>query len=216
MLLRTLAVGQLKTNCYLLADERDGRAFVVDPGGDLDLILANIQEVGVRLEKIVLTHFHFDHVLAAAPLRRETGAPLAIHHSEAEHLFDPPALFRFFAPNTPKGIRADELLHDGDVLKLGDLSLQVMHTPGHSPGGISLWVASEKVVFCGDTLFRYGVGRTDFPGSSAETLKRSIRRKLFSLPDETVVYPGHGPDTTIGEERRHNPWVATGDPRVGR
>ncbi|OGO05001.1 MAG: hypothetical protein A2Y73_03060, partial [Chloroflexi bacterium RBG_13_56_8] len=157
---------------------------------------------------IVLTHFHFDHVLAVEAVRAETKASLAIHHTEAAYLKNPPPLFRFFSPHAPNGIVADRLLEDGDHLEIGDLTVEVLHTPGHSPGGISLWIAQERVVFSGDALFRSGIGRTDFPGASYEVLLRSIRERLFALPDNTKVYPGHGPPTTIGYERQTNPWAS--------
>ena len=208
MILRQLVVGRLSTNCYMLGCERTREAMVIDPGGDAGSILEAVVELDLQVQQIVLTHSHFDHILAADELRSATGAGLAIHSSEASMLTDPPALFRFFAPQTPRGLVADRLLDDGDILSVGELQAEVLHTPGHSPGGISLWMAEEGIVFCGDTLFQQGVGRSDFPGSDHETLMRSIRERLYALPDETVVYPGHGPSTTIGHERQHNPWVS--------
>lgn len=207
VILLTLVVGALQTNCYLVGCERTHEAMIIDPGGDAERILASVRDLGVRVSHIVLTHFHFDHVLAVDPVRSETGAVLAIHESDAGYLAGPPVLFRFFTPRVPGDLVAGRLLHDGDLLSVGGIRAQVLHTPGHSPGGISLYVASEGVVFCGDTLFRDGLGRTDFPKCSRQTLMRSVRERLFALPDETVVYPGHGPDTTIGRERRYNPWV---------
>jgi hydroxyacylglutathione hydrolase len=214
MILKTLVVGQLKTNCYLVACEHTREALIIDPGDDADEIMAALASLGAgsqlapfQARHIVLTHFHFDHILAAEALRLKTGASLAIHRDDADALSDPPALFRYFSPGALRGLKADRLLEDGEMLHVGELVVQVLHTPGHSPGGIALWIATEGIVFGGDTLFREGVGRTDFPGCSAEELLRSIRERLFALPDETVVYPGHGPATTIGHERRHNPWV---------
>ena len=209
VILCTLVVGPLQTNCYLVGCERTRQAMIIDPGADADKIMAAVVRLGLKVTQIVLTHSHFDHILAVDPVRSETGAVVAIHEHEAEHLTQPPTLFRFFAPNIPEGLVADRLLHDHDLLSVGDLKARVIHTPGHSPGGVSLYVASEGVVFCGDSLFRDGVGRTDFPGSSHHLLVRSIRERLFALPDETTVYPGHGPQTTIGRERRHNPWIGT-------
>ena len=214
MILRTLAVGQLDTNCYLVACERTHEGLVIDPGADAEEILNALTTLEVRVGQIVLTHYHFDHVLAADALRRATGASLAIHESEAALLTKPPALFRFFAPQTPQGLVADRLLRDGDRLNVGDLCVEVLHTPGHSPGGISLWIDSEGVVFSGDTLFREGLGRTDFPGGDQELLLHSIRERLLALPEETIVYPGHGPATTIGYERQHNPWLRSGYVRL--
>lgn len=220
MIIRTLEVGMLHTNCYLVVSERPGDAAnghrssangrrpaaVIDPGGDSAAILAALDELDATASLILLTHFHFDHIMAAPEILRETGAPLAIHEAEAALLADPPALFRFAQPDAPPLV-AERLLHDGEVVTIGDVTLQVLHTPGHSPGGASFYSATEGVVFCGDALFSKGVGRTDLPGSSADELARSIRRRLFALPDDTVVYPGHGPSTTIGHERRFNPWV---------
>ena len=207
MILRTFVVGQLKTNCYLVGCEHTRLAMIIDPGGDAEKILDAIQESKVKVQHVVLTHFHFDHVMAADAVLAATNASLAIHHVEAAYLSDPPALFRYFTPSVPRGLVADLLLHDGDDLAVGQLNTKILHTPGHSPGSVSLWIAQEEGVFCGDVLFREGVGRADFPGCSREALERSIRERLFALPDETTVYPGHGPKTTIGHERRHNPWV---------
>jgi glyoxylase-like metal-dependent hydrolase (beta-lactamase superfamily II) len=223
MIIRTLEVGMLRTNCYLVASEEahevadgtrpfaDGRspAAVLDPGGDPDAILAAVDELGAVVSMILLTHFHFDHIMAVPEILRETGASLAIHEAEADLLARPPALFRFARPDTP-GLTADRLLRDGDEVTVGGSVLQVIHTPGHSPGGVSFYSAEQGAVFCGDVLFAQGVGRTDFPGSSGAQLVRSIRERLFALPDDTVVYPGHGPSTTIGRERRVNPWVGEG------
>lgn len=207
MILRPLIVGKLDTNCYLVACERTREALVVDPGGDAPDILAAIEELKLTVRCIVLTHFHFDHILAAPEVRERTRAPLAIHELGAPLLAEPPALFRFFSPDIPQGLTADRVLRDGEHLRLGEVDVEVLHTPGHSPDGISLWIAKEKAALSGDLLFNGGVGRTDFPGSDAATLVRSVRERLFPLPDEVAVYPGHGPKTTIGQERRNNPWV---------
>ena len=209
MILRTLVVGSLQTNCYLVACERTKEAIVIDPGADAQKIKGTAEDLGIRIIQIVLTHFHFDHILAVDALRAESGVPLAIHRDDAQHLGSPPALFQWFHPPVPTGLFADRLLQDGDILNVGDLRVEVLHTPGHSPGGISLWIAEEKAVFCGDTLFRDGIGRADFPGSSHCILIQSIQERLFALPDETAVYPGHGPSTTIGREKRLNPWVGS-------
>lgn len=205
MLLKTLSVGRIRTNCYVLVCERTRLALVVDPGEDLDQIQGALANLNAQTTLIALTHFHFDHVLAAEGLRKATGAKVAIGRAEAALLANPPALFRFF-PTERVGVTADRLLDDGDALTVGDLAVTVLATPGHSPGGVSYWLAAEQVVFSGDALFREGVGRTDFPGSDGDLLVQSIRSKLFALPDATIVYPGHGPQTTIGHERRHNPW----------
>lgn len=207
MLLQRLVVGQLQVNCYLVACEETREALIIDPGGEGQRILSAAQGAQLQVTRLVLTHFHFDHIMALDEVREGTGAPVCIHEAEADLLSQPPLLFRMMVPNAPHGLQADCLLHDGDTLSVGRLNLQVLHTPGHSPGGISLWLPAERTVFCGDLIFRQGVGRSDFPGSDPEALLQSIRQKLYSLPDETVLYPGHGPETTVGYEKRHNPWV---------
>jgi glyoxylase-like metal-dependent hydrolase (beta-lactamase superfamily II) len=207
MLFRSLAVGPLRTNCYVMACERTRQAFVVDPGGDPERILEALRQLDATLVLIALTHYHFDHVLAADALRSATTAPIAIGRGEAKALQHPPVLFRFYQEERVS-LTADRLLDDGDILTVGDLLVQVLATPGHSPAGVSYWVESEGVVYSGDTLLCESVGRVDFVGGNADELLRSIREELFALPEETLVYPGHGPRTTIGHERRHNPWTA--------
>ena len=206
MILKRLEVGQLGSNCYIVGCSRTRRGIVIDPGADAGKIQNAIQETGLIIELIILTHYHFDHVMAAGEVQDTTGAKLAIHTAEADLLADPPPLFRFFSPATP-ALQADRHLYDGDRLELGDLEIDVLHTPGHSPGGISLHIMAEGVLFSGDALFREGIGRTDFPGSNPSVLVSSIREKLYTLDDETIVYPGHGPKTTIGWEKRNNPFV---------
>ena len=206
MILRMLQVGQLASNCYVVGCDRTKQGLVIDPGADASKIRRAIDEAGLEIGLIVLTHYHFDHIEAVGPLQEGTGATVAIHAQEAELLKDPPALFRFFQPEIPT-LQADRLLQDEERLTIGDLEIVVLHTPGHSPGGISLHIPSEKVVFSGDTLFREGIGRTDFPGGDMRTLAASIRERLYTLDEETVVYSGHGPKTTIGWEKRNNPFV---------
>ncbi len=206
MIVRTLEVGMLRTNCYLVVSEASHESAIIDPGGDAAAILDALDALGATAQVILLTHYHFDHIMAVPDLVRQTGAPVAIHEAEAELLARPPTLFRLAQPDTPR-LTADRLLRDGDTITIGADTLRVWHTPGHSPGGVSYYAAEEGVVFVGDALFAEGVGRTDFPGSSGAQLVRSIRERLFTLPDDTVVYPGHGPATTIGHERRANPWV---------
>ena len=210
MILSTLVVGKIKTNCYLVGCPETGAALVVDPGDEAERILAEVTRQRLTVQMIVLTHFHFDHVLAAEAVRARTGAPLAIHAREAQHLANPPALFRFFAPGAPTGLVADRLLQDGETITVGTLEVRVLPTPGHSPGGISLWLPQEQVVLTGDALFHEGLGRTDFPGSDGGLLLQSVREQLLTLPEETMVYPGHGPSTTIGHEKSHNPWLSPG------
>jgi len=203
-----LVLGPLETNCWVIADDLGGPAVVVDPADDADAILAAVGERGVSA--IVLTHKHFDHIGAVGELIARTGAPLLVHADDAEGLSDPiatgGAMFGF-SDTTPA---PDRLLADGDVIQAGEVRLTVLHTPGHTPGGICL-LAQDSAdapphLFAGDTLFAGSVGRTDFPGGDARALSSSIATKLVSLPSETVVHPGHGPDTTIMRERRVNPF----------
>ena len=203
-----LPLGALETNCWVVADDAGGPAVVVDPADDAPAIL---EAVGNRaVSAIVLTHKHFDHIGAVRELVAATGAPLLIHAADAAGLSDPQttggAQFGFMhtAPSP------DRELADGDVLTAGQLRLTVLHTPGHTPGGICLLAEDLSEggphLFSGDTLFAGSVGRTDFPGGDARALSSSIARKLADLPAETIVHPGHGPDTTIGRERRLNPF----------
>ena len=206
MIFKTLPVGDLQANCYLVGCEETKEAVVIDPGGSEEAVLKMIREAGVKVTAIVNTHAHCDHIGANARIHEVTGAPIAIHESEATFLTDPALNGSAFFYATPMlSPPADRLLHDGDGIEIGSEMLTVLHTPGHSPGGISLVLAD--CVFTGDTLFRASIGRTDLPGGSYETLMHSIREGLMALDDDVRVYPGHGADSTIGWERRHNPWV---------
>lgn len=207
MILERLGVGSLGTNCYILAADAGQPGVIIDPGGEAQRIVQTAEELGVSIAQIVLTHYHFDHVLAAEQLRKTTGATIAIHRLEVDLLAKPPILFGAFAGEPIPGIRADLSLKDGDLITAGDLTLHVLHTPGHSPGGISLWLPDQALVLTGDALFAGSVGRHDLPGSDAAALVHSIREKLYVLPVETVAYPGHGPETTIGRERHSNAFV---------
>ncbi|MHB1007222.1 MAG: MBL fold metallo-hydrolase [Chloroflexota bacterium] len=205
MLVHILPVGNLETNCYLVVCEDTLDGLVVDPAAESERILAEVDRIGMRVLYVVNTHGHLDHVLANDPVRDATGAPLLIHSADAAYLSRPdPMLVGWL--HGPTAFRApDRALVDGQALTFGNCTLEVLHTPGHTPGGISLY--GEGVVFTGDSLFNQGVGRTDLPGGNWQLLVHSIQTKLFNLPDETIVYPGHGSSTTIGDERTGNPYV---------
>ena len=204
MIVERLVVGMLQSNCYLVGCEHTKEGLIVDPGGDGPAILDRVKELGLSIKYIVNTHGHIDHIAANRPVKEGTGAPIAIHELDAEWLVtDQGAYARMLGVQAP-GPPADVLLHEGDEISFGEEALEVIHTPGHSQGGISL--LGDGVVFCGDTLFAMGVGRVDLPGGSWEVLMDSIKTRLFTLPDETTVYTGHGPTTTIGREKRLNPW----------
>lgn len=204
---RTLVVGPLQTNCYLVSCEETREAIVIDPGGDAARILRAVAEDGLALRLIVATHAHFDHVMANADLQKASGAPIGVGRADAEELTKPVRIFGLPMLGAPSPA-ADRLLDDGDEVVVGTEALRVLCTPGHSTGGISLYYAPQPLVFSGDVLFRMGIGRTDLPGGDFDTLARSIRSRLYTLPDDTIVYPGHGPATTIGEEKAGNPFVA--------
>jgi hydroxyacylglutathione hydrolase len=204
MLIERMVVGMLQCNCYLVASEDTKEGIVIDPGGDGPLILDRAEEMGLSIKYIVNTHGHIDHIAANRPVREATGAQLAIHKDDAEWLIsDQGDYARMLGVQSP-GPAADVLLEEGDEIAFGSERLQVVHTPGHSLGGISL--VGDGVVFCGDTLFADGVGRVDLPGGSWETLMHTIKTRLLSLPDDTTAYTGHGPPTTIGREKQFNPW----------
>ncbi|MCL4459452.1 MAG: MBL fold metallo-hydrolase [Chloroflexi bacterium] len=206
MIIKTLTVGPLTTNCYIVTCPETRQALVIDPGGDAPLILSSLQQLKATVRYIVNTHGHFDHVLADKELKEATAAPLAIHRLDVPLLQSAAANAALFTGNQYAECPAPDLfLEEGDTLKVGTLTLQVLFTPGHTPGHISLHIAGS--VFVGDVLFNHGIGRTDLPGGNQEQLLQSIVQKLFPLGDATRVYPGHGPSTTIGQERLSNPWL---------
>lgn len=200
-----LEVGSLGTNCYIAYCENTKKAVIIDPGGDAAKILAAVSREGLLVEAIINTHGHADHVLANVKVQEATGAPIWIHSAEADMLGSGSRNLSAFLGGATSCGKADRLLTDGEVLPIGDFSLTVLHTPGHTPGGISLLF--DKTVFVGDTLFAESIGRTDFPGGSYSQLINSIKTKLMTLDDEVKAYPGHGPATTIGWERRQNPFI---------
>ncbi len=205
MIVVSLPVGMIQTNCYLAACETTLEAAVIDPGGDPSRILAEIERRGLTVTYILNTHGHFDHTDANGALKAATGAPLAIHPADIPLLRASGGAV-WFGLNADPSPPPDLELSDGDELQVGSLRFQVLHTPGHTPGHVSFYEAAAGAVFDGDVLFAMGVGRTDLPGGNWNQLVDSIRRVLFALPDETKVYSGHGPVTTIGAEKRGNPW----------
>jgi glyoxylase-like metal-dependent hydrolase (beta-lactamase superfamily II) len=184
MILQTLTVGLIQTNCYIVGCEQTKEGVIIDPGGHPERILRAVREAGLRVRYVLNTHCHFDHMAANAEVVAAWfGVPVS--------------------PSPPPDLE----LVDGQTLEVGMLRLQVLHTPGHSPGSVTFYLPDQGVAFDGDVLFAMGVGRTDLPGGDWDTLMRSIGEVLFALPDETVLYPGHGPKTTVGQEKRFNPWL---------
>lgn len=205
MLLEKLEVGPLGVNCYLAGDEAGREAIIIDPGADAEAIISSVEKLKLDVKLLVVTHGHFDHTGALKALKDATNAGIAIHKDDAPMLNKKDPIAASFGFSFPVPPPADKLLSDGEKITIGKLIFQVIHTPGHTPGCICLLVGNK--LFSGDTLFYSGVGRTDLPGGSTRIIQESIRGRLFTLPDDTVVYPGHGPETTIGQEKQGNPYV---------
>ena len=202
-----LIVGKLQTNCYILQSGKE--ALIIDPGDEPDRIRKFMVDLGAKPSLIVATHTHFDHVLGVESLKAETGAPFSIHKDDLPMLEAMQArVQQFMGFNVPPPPKVDSFLKHGDQLTLGNETIRILHTPGHSPGSISL--AGKGYVFTGDALFNQSIGRTDLPGGDYQTLIRSIKEQLFLLDDDTLVYPGHGPETSIGDEKLVNPFVGKG------
>jgi glyoxylase-like metal-dependent hydrolase (beta-lactamase superfamily II) len=205
MMIEKLEMGGMACNCYIVADEASKEAMIIDPGAGGSHILKRIEENALKVKLILLTHSHPDHIGALRELKESTGSPVAIHAAEAPGL----QRGRMFGGMSPFGSQPlpnpERLLKDGDTIEIGDTRFTVLHTPGHTQGGICL--LGDGVLFSGDTLFNFSIGRSDMPGGNGYQLMESIRTKLLTLPDDTVVLPGHGPQSTIGIERRANPFL---------
>jgi hydroxyacylglutathione hydrolase len=241
-----IPVGMLQCNCSILGDPVTGEAIVVDPGDEIERLLETLRRHKLKVRAIVSTHTHIDHVGGLAALHRATGAPVLIHESDLPMYQNLEAQAKFLGTRTPESMKIEDFVKEGDALRWGDYSARVIHTPGHSPGSISLFVEKGKTgshsylhravhmpdagsgitgaethaythprgtidptsrLIAGDTLFQGSIGRTDLWGGSMKDILNSIREKLMRLPDETLVIPGHGESTTIGEEREHNPYL---------
>ena len=205
MIVKALTVGPLMENCFIVGCEETKQAVVIDPGDEADRILEEIQKLQLTLKYIINTHGHFDHVGANKGLKEATGAEILIHPLDAPMLGSISASAASFGLQGVDSPPADQTIQEGDTVSFGNITFQIFDTPGHTPGGISLY--TDEHVFVGDALFAGSIGRTDFPGGDYDTLIASIRERLYILPDEVVVYTGHGPETTIGREKRSNPFV---------
>jgi hydroxyacylglutathione hydrolase len=205
--IQQFTVGLFAETTYLLVCSDSRNAILVDPGDEADLLWQAITDAKADLEAIVLTHAHLDHVGAVEAIRHRAKVPVYLHPADDELLANVPFQGRLFGIEIPPVAPADRTLAHGERIAFGDLELEVRHTPGHSPGGVCLYIATERALIAGDTLFHRGVGRTDLPGGDAQTLFRSIEDQLWPLPPDVTVYPGHGPQTTIGAEREGNPFV---------
>ena len=203
---RMFTVGAIQENCFLFRRDASRQALVVDPGDEAPRLIAAVEELGVDVEAILLTHTHFDHIGAVAPLAEATGAPVWCPEIEKPVLADPMAWTPpGFGPF--EGYEADHDLNGGEKLELAGFDIDVIHTPGHSPGHVTFSIPDEQAVFSGDVLFQGSVGRVDLPGGDGPTLMRTLQDLVSSLPDETRVYPGHMGLTTIGAERQTNPFL---------
>lgn len=204
MIHEILPVGMLQCNCSIFGDEQSREAIVIDPGDEIPEILAVLARHGLRVKAIVITHAHIDHIGGAQKLKAATGAPVYMNENDTElrdHLATQAAWLGMPAPERPE---IDTPAREGDVLLVGSTEFHVLHTPGHTQGSISLWAPAENKLIAGDTLFRDSIGRTDLPGGDGRQILRSIRHKLFPLPDDAIVVPGHGELTTLGREKRFN------------
>ncbi|HWJ02604.1 MAG TPA: MBL fold metallo-hydrolase [Verrucomicrobiae bacterium] len=205
MLVKSLAVGEIGANCFILMEEGSGAAVIIDPGAEAQRIMAELNSLKAKLQYIIISHGHLDHISAVDEIRQATGAKVLIHRLDADCLTDPKKNLSAFFGLPVEAKEADQLLEDGQIIKFGSHELKILHTPGHTVGGIC--ISSEAGLFSGDTLFAGSVGRTDFPGGSMEVLINSIREKLLVLDPSTMVYPGHGLATTIGDEKLNNPFL---------
>lgn len=207
MILQVMQVGPLGVNCYIVGDDETREVVVIDPGGNAREIYQLLETLRAKVRGIVVTHAHFDHVMGVEALKRATGASLMVGANEKPLWESVEAQGKTFGIAVPPLPDPERWLDEGDVVEAGKVRLEVLNVPGHSPGSIALYDAADAVVFVGDVLMRGTIGRTDFPGCSQTELLNSIRAKLYSLPDGTRVYPGHGPMTTILEEKSFNPFT---------
>jgi len=207
MIHEILPVGPLQCNCSVIGDETTHEALVIDPGDDIDDVLAIVRKHNLTIQQIVITHAHIDHVGGAMKLRAASGAPILLNQHDYALLKMLDVQAAWIGMPNPGKVEIDQSLGQADKVKTGNLVADVLHTPGHSEGSICLYFAPQRTLIAGDTLFAGSIGRTDLPGGSFERILQSLHHKVLALPDETVVIPGHGPSTTIGVERVSNPFL---------
>jgi hydroxyacylglutathione hydrolase len=207
MIHKILPVGMLECNCSIFGDEQSREAIVVDPGDNIPDILEVLSRHGLRVKAIVITHAHIDHIGGAAKLKQATGAPVYMNENDAVLRDQLDIQAAWLGMPAPDRTEIDTPAREGDVLRLGPAEFHILETPGHTQGSISLWIPAENKLVAGDTLFQESIGRTDLPGGDGRQIVESIRAKLFTLPEDAIVVPGHGDQTTIGHEKRFNPFV---------
>ena len=207
MRITNLPSGALQANTYLAVDEKTNEGFIVDPGGYNKVLTKEVRDNDVNIKYIILTHGHSDHICDVNEHKAEFPDAKIVAYKDEEAMLENPNLNQSPGFGVPYSTKADILVSDGDELKVGDVTLKFIHTPGHTEGGMCIYVKEAKALFSGDTLFRQSIGRTDFPGGSYKEIMDSIRKKLFLLPDDTNVFPGHMGTTSIGFEKENNPFV---------
>ena len=207
MIHEILPVGPLQCNCSVVGDETTHEAMVIDPGDDIEQVLNLIRKHNLQVKQIVITHAHIDHVGGAMKLRKATGAPILLNQNDYALLKMLDVQAAWVGMAAPEKVEIDSSLNHAETIKAGSLEAQVLHTPGHTEGSVCLYFPAENKLIAGDTLFAGSIGRTDLPGGSYDKILKSLHDRVLALPDETVVVPGHGPLTTIGDERESNPFL---------
>lgn len=207
LFIECIPLGPVEANCYIVSTGKGSKGFIIDPGSlDIGLVQQVIDREQLNITHILLTHGHFDHILGVDELRKITGAMVCIHEKDQNKLVDAKDNLSTYMGAGYSFTAADKLLVDGDIIEIGEMNVKVIHTPGHTPGGVCYYL--DNCLFSGDTLFAGSIGRTDFPAGSMRDLLASIKEKLLILPPDTIVYPGHNQQTTIQEEKNHNPYLA--------
>jgi glyoxylase-like metal-dependent hydrolase (beta-lactamase superfamily II) len=207
MIHEIIPVGPLQCNCSIVGDEQSREAIVIDPGDDIEQVMAIVRRHNLTVKQIAVTHAHIDHVGGAMKLKNLTGAPVLLNQKDSMLLKMLPVQAAWIGVAPPGSVKIDEPLRDADKLRAGSHEATVIHTPGHTQGSVCLYFEAEKTLVAGDTLFAGSIGRTDLPGGDYKQILTSLHDRVLALPDETLVVPGHGPNTTIGEERQSNPFL---------